>query len=123
MVCRASACAFAVGVEAVHVQWTLLSHSLTHSLGRFLLAMTKSFCFFLLIKENGLLSNECLYHTEIKSLTLPSWKCLSSRREREKGKETEFIFSCAICSVSIVQFLVRVLFFCFYFVVIINTSR
>ncbi len=121
MVCRASACAFAVGVEAVHVQWTLLSHSL----GRFLLAMTKSFCFFLLIKENGLLSNECLYHTEIKSLTLPSWKCLSSRREREreKGKETEFIFSCAICSVSIVQFLVRVLFFCFYFVVIINTSR
>ena len=91
MVCRAFACAFGVGVEAVYVQWTLLSHSL----GRFLLAMTKSFCFFLLIKENGLLSNECLYHTEIKSLTLPSWKCLSSRRERErerKGKRQSSFF-------------------------------
>ena len=121
MVCRAFACAFGVGVEAVHVQWTLLSHSL----GRFLLAMTKSFCFFLLIKENGLLSNECLYHTEIKSLTLPSWKCLSSRRERERERERDRVhfFVRYMLRFYCTTFLVRVLFFCFYFVVIINTSR
>ena len=121
MVCRAFACAFGVGVEAVYVQWTLLSHSL----GRFLLAMTKSFCFFLLIKENGLLSNECLYHTEIKSLTLLSWKCLSKRREREKERERKRVhfFVCYMRPLLLYNFLVSVLFFCFYFVVIINISR